>query len=84
MSVRLEGDRVLLEGDCRAADAEALCAALAGEGGRAVDLSGASRLHTAVVQALAALRPPLVGEPGDPFLRRYVMPWLRPLPSDDA
>jgi hypothetical protein len=78
MSVRLDGQVVRLEGDCRAADAEALCAALTAAPGRSVDLSGAERMHTAVVQALLALAPPLVGEPRDPFLTRYVTPQLRP------
>jgi hypothetical protein len=81
MSLRLDGEVVRLEGDCRAADADALCAALVGQGRRGVDLSAATNLHTAVVQALLALAPPIVGEPGDPFLRRYVTPQLQTLPA---
>ena len=80
MSVRVEEGVVWLEGDCRAADAEALCAALIGQGSRRVELSRALRLHTAVVQALLALRPEVAGEPADAFLRTHVAPRLRTLP----
>ena len=73
MSVHVEADRVRLEGDCGLQDAEPLCAALVGHGGRCVDLSGALSLHTAVVQALLALRPKIEGEPADPFLRAHVL-----------
>ena len=78
--MRVEDDVVWLEGDCRAADAEALCAALVGQVGRRVELSRAVRLHTAVVQALLALGPEVAGEPADPFLRTHVAPRLRTLP----
>lgn len=84
MSVRVDGETVRLEGDCRAADAEALCAALVGHAGLRVDLSAAETLHTAVVQVLLALGPPIVGEPRDPFLRQHVTPRLKPLPLGRA
>ena len=80
MSVRVEDDVVWLEGDCRAADAETLCAALIDQPGRRVELSRAVHLHTAVVQALVALGPEVTGEPADPFLRTHVAPRLRTLP----
>ena len=80
MSVRVDGEVIRLEGDCRAADAEALCAALIGQPGREVDLSAAETLHTAVIQALLALRPVLRGDVRDRFLSGYVTPLLRTLP----
>jgi hypothetical protein len=84
MSVRIEGERVRLEGDCGAADAEALCAALAGGDGRVVEVSAAGRLHTAVVQALVALRPTVSGKFSDPFLGRYVTALFQGDPTPDA
>ncbi len=81
MSVRVEGERVWLEGDCPAADAEALCAALIGQTrhtsetgrpGRVVDVSGALTLHAAVVQTLLALGPRIEGGLQDRFLRVHV------------
>ena len=72
MSVRVEADLVRLEGDCPAADAERLCAALSGPTPRVVDVSGALTVHGAVVQALLALAPEVRGAFSDPFLRAHV------------
>ena len=76
MSVRVDGEVVWIEGEGRLEDAEPLCAALIGHPGRQVDLSRALDLHTAVVQALLALRPPIHGAPADAFLQAQVIPML--------
>ncbi|WP_158809484.1 hypothetical protein [Beijerinckia sp. L45] len=76
MSVRLEGDRVRLDGPCRVEDAEPLLMLLRADPRRAVDLTGAGPLHAAIVQVLLALRPPITGQPGDPFLRTWLIPLL--------
>ncbi|WP_338663601.1 hypothetical protein VQH23_00230 [Pararoseomonas sp. SCSIO 73927] len=78
MSVRLEGDTIRLEGAVRVEDAEPLLALLQGGAGRAVRLDGAGPLHTAVVQLLLALRPPIRGVPADPFDARWILPLLAP------
>ncbi|MFH5923011.1 hypothetical protein [Roseomonas xinghualingensis] len=80
MSVRLEGSVIRLEGECRAEDAEPLLSLLQEEAGRVVDLTSAVRLHTAVIQVLLALRPPLAGPAGDPFLARWLAPLLAATP----
>jgi hypothetical protein len=41
-----------------------------------VDLSRATRLHSASVQILRALAPPIVGSPSDPFQATFVFPLL--------
>lgn len=69
MTVVVEGDLVRLAGDCPVEDAEALLQALPGRG---IDLAGAGRLHTAVIQVLMALQPPVVAPPADPF----TLAWL--------
>jgi hypothetical protein len=56
-----------------------LLALLTGGPGRTVDLTMAGPLHAAVVQALLALRPPLVGSPDDTFTARWLAPLLGPL-----
>lgn len=81
MSVQQEGELVRLVGDCRVEDAEALCATLVGRRIRRVDVSGAQRLHTAVVQALMALDAEVIGRPADAFQERQLARVLhRPLP----
>jgi hypothetical protein len=60
-------------------DAEELTSLLQRSSG-VVDLSRAASLHTAVVQALLALRPVLRGRPGD----RFAATWLLPLLEDAA
>jgi hypothetical protein len=76
MTVRLTGNVILLEGECRVEDAEPLLALLQAKGVRIVDLAGASRLHTAVVQVLLALGPETVGVSADPFIRDWIAPLL--------
>jgi hypothetical protein len=76
----LAGDVVRLTGVVRLDEAEALCAALVGHPERVVDLSGLEQAHTAAIQALLALRPPIVGEPTSRFLREHVRAALLPSP----
>jgi len=80
MSVRLEGAVIRLEGECRVEDAEALLSLLQEDAGRVVDLTAAGGLHTAAIQVLLALRPPLAGPAGDPFLARWLVPLLATTP----
>lgn len=76
MSVRIEGEVIILEGDCGVEDAEPLVRALEEVSGRRVDLSRSRQLHSAVVQALLCFQPLLEGGPGDGFLTRFVLPAL--------
>jgi hypothetical protein len=77
MSVRLAGETVHLEGDCRVEDAEPLLAMLQADPTRQVELTAAGGLHTAVVQVMLAIRPRLSGVPADPFAVRWLMPLLQ-------
>ena len=72
MSVRLEGNVILLEGPCRVEDAEPLLGWLQADRGRIVDLTEAEHLHAAVLQTLMALRPALRGTAKDAFLRDWI------------
>lgn len=74
MSVRLDGNVIILEGPCRVEDAEPLLGWLQADRGRMVDLTGAEHLHAAVLQVLMALRPAIQGTAGDAFLRDWVTP----------
>ena len=76
MSVRLTGDTILLEGDCRVEDAEPLLRWLQEDRGRVVDRTDAGHLHTAVFQILLALRPSVRGEGKDTFVRTWMVPIL--------
>lgn len=72
MSVTLEGSLIRLEGDCPVEDAEALVGLICAQPGRAVDVSHCRYLHSAVAQALIALRPALVGASLDEALEAWV------------
>ena len=76
MTVRLDANVVRLEGPCRVEEAEVIVGLLQAEE-RMVDLSRCQSLHGALVQALLAFSPPLVGEPEDRFLRDLLLPALR-------
>lgn len=85
MSVRLDGNVIILEGPCRVEDAEPLLGWLQADRGRIVDLAGAEHLHAAVLQVLMALRPAMRGTARDAFLRDWIIPALMgesPLESD--
>ena len=77
MTVRSEGDLIILEGDCFIADAEAL-ARLLREPGRVVDVGGARRLHTAIIQAMLVFRPAVIGQTGNPAIDALLAGHFRP------
>jgi hypothetical protein len=77
MSVRLDGNVILLEGPCRVEDAEPLLQWLQADRGRTVDLTAAEHLHAAVLQVLMALQPVIQGAAADAFLRDWITPALR-------
>ncbi|WP_292037131.1 MULTISPECIES: hypothetical protein [unclassified Brevundimonas] len=74
MSVRLDGDRLFLEGDCGVEDAEPVAAALGAPSPPRVDLSRCRQLHSAVVQALLAYPAEFEGAPAEDFLNRFLLP----------
>ncbi|TNC09369.1 hypothetical protein FF100_26390 [Methylobacterium terricola] len=76
MSVRRDGDLIRLEGPCPVEEAETLAALLLAHPGIAVEWSGCTGLHTAVVQVLLRLRPPIHGLCGDAFAARWIAPLL--------
>jgi hypothetical protein len=71
MTVKSEEGRIVLEGRCRIEDAETLLQALQCSPGSIVDIQGADKLHTAVVQALLAANRPIRGISKHEFLARY-------------
>lgn len=76
MTINVEPGLVALSGRCAAEDAERLLSALQEEPDCLVDLSAATRLHTAVIQIIVAIRPKLRGVPSDPFLCEFILPGL--------
>ncbi len=76
MSVRLDGNVILLEGVCRVEDAEPLLGWLQADRGRIVDLTGAEHLHAAVLQVLMALGPAWKGAAKDVFIQDWITPAL--------
>lgn len=77
MTVRRSGPgRISLEGACPVEEAETLLSLLLAEPSSVVDLSGCTRLHTALVQVLLAARPETSGPCRDPFVSRWVEPLL--------
>jgi hypothetical protein len=76
MSVRLDGNVIILEGQCRVEDAEPLLGWLQADRGRTVDLTDAEHLHAAVLQVLMALQPAVRGTARDAVLRDWITPAL--------
>jgi len=74
VSVVQEGSVIRLEGLCRVEDAEILTALLQRRPGSAVDLNRCQGLHAAVVQAILAFAPRLIGNPAEPFLQDFLLP----------
>ncbi len=76
MTVSRDGAIIRLQGVCRVEDAEPLTAMLQGVSDSTLDLSTCKGLHAAVVQAILAFRPKIVGVPDDAFLRDRLLPAL--------
>ena len=76
MSVDRDENAIRLVGGCGVEDAEPLAVLCRAAPGLPVDLGGAGPLHTAVVQVLLELAPPLRGVPADPFAAAFVVPAL--------
>ncbi|TNC46225.1 hypothetical protein FHG66_19265 [Rubellimicrobium rubrum] len=73
MTVRADG-AILLEGECPVEDSEALVQALQDSPGRVIDWTGATRLHTSVVQVVLLAERQVIGPCGDPFVARWIEP----------
>jgi hypothetical protein len=84
MSARLDGNIILLEGQCRVEDAEPLLGWLQADSSRVVDLTDAEHLHAAVFQILMALRPPIREGEKDAFVQDWLIPILRVAKSSDT
>ena len=84
MTVLNDGPVIRLRGVCRVEDAEPLTALLQGVSDSTLDLSMCEGLHAAVVQAILAFRPTIVGVPDDPFLRDRLLPALNGGRSSDV
>lgn len=76
MTIAYHQTCAVLSGICTVEEADGLLAWLIKHPKHEVDLSGAEHLHTAVVQALMALAPRLIGQPADDFVARYLLPQL--------
>lgn len=84
MTVSRDGSTILLQGVCRVEDAEPLAALLQGISDSTLDLAACKGLHAAVVQAILAFGPSIVGVPDDPFLRDRLLPVLMDARSSKA
>jgi hypothetical protein len=76
VTVTRDGDIIRLVGPCRVEDAEPLTVLLQGFGDSTLDLSACEGVHAAVVQAILAFRPKIVGAPDNVFLRDQLLPAL--------
>lgn len=76
MTVRVTRDAIFVEGAGAVADAEPILSALQADASRTIDLSGATRLHSAIIQLLIALRPRVAGLPADPFFAAHLLALL--------
>ncbi len=77
MTVRSEGDGVLLEDVCPVEDAETLMHHLQGGAGF-IDWSGCTHLHGCCLQVILVSGLPVRGTPETPSLARWVGPMFSP------
>lgn len=78
MTVRLDGDVIVLEGECHVEQAEQLLQRLQDAPASTVDLSACRHLHGAVVQVLLSFSARVSGDPANTFLRQFVAPNFQP------
>jgi hypothetical protein len=76
MPVLRDPTAIRLDGACTVEDALALVEALQSDPPLPVALAGCTHLHTAPLQVLLALRPPLASRFEEPFLAHWVGPLL--------
>jgi hypothetical protein len=74
VTVSRDGSTICLQGVCRVEDAEPLTALLQGISDSTLDLSACEGLHAAVVQAILAFHPTIIGLPDNAFLRDWLLP----------
>ncbi|PVM82931.1 hypothetical protein [Caulobacter endophyticus] len=76
MSLRLDGDVIRFEGQCRVEDTETLVALLHKAPEAKLDLAACQGMHAAVVQAMLAFGRPVVAWPTEGFLKDHLAPAL--------
>lgn len=70
MGIHYHPEHAVIEAHASVEEAEALSQWLREGSGRSVDLAACTHLHAAVLQVLLALRPPILAEAPNPWLRR--------------
>ncbi len=82
MSVQRAPEGTIVLGEtCPVEDADALLRLLSHSPAATVDWRGCRHAHSAVIQVLLALRPPLLGPPAGRFLRVHVAALVGCLPG---
>lgn len=84
MAIRYEDRTAVLDGECAVEEAGDLAEWLIADATRGVDMAACSGLHTAVLQTLMALRPPVVAMPADSQWNAWLGRLLPPLPAARA
>lgn len=79
MPVTYAGDCAVLEGQCVVEEAAELTEWLLADRARGVDLAACTGLHSALLQAIMALTPPLRAAPADALLARWLTPVMPPV-----
>jgi len=81
MALRMDGDRLHMEGECGVEEALELLGHMAGLTPPEVDLRRCTHMHTALVQVLAACGTVPCVPPEDAFLARWLMPMFGARPG---
>lgn len=74
MTIRLETDVIVMEGNCGVDDVEPLLVLLDARPDTSLDLSRAETLHTAIWQLMLMRRPHVRGNPRSGFARDHMLP----------
>lgn len=76
MSLHIEGDEIWLVDACGAEEALELVDLLLKAERPTINLSRCTNLHAALLQTVLAYKPAVSAEPAEPFLRRWILPFI--------
>ncbi len=83
MTIRLETDSIVMEGDCGVDDVESLLVLMDERPDLDLDIDRAEALHTAIWQLMMLRKPVVRGRPRNGFIRDHLLPAIgRPIGVD--
>jgi len=77
MAIEFNDAVARFKGQCRLEEASALFEWLEQTPAAKIDLSDCEHIHTAILQMLMVAKPELLAPPADPFLKQWLLAYIR-------